>query len=98
MKDEAIVKLFCALGNCYRIDIIRHLMANEELNVKGVTECMGFLCDQSIVSKHLKILKDAAIVKSRNKGTNVFYSINRDSTEIKHDLFSVYLDGLEVLA
>jgi ArsR family transcriptional regulator len=89
VKDTAIVKLFCALGNLYRIDIIRHLMENEELNVKGVTECMGFFCDQSIVSKHLKILKDAGLVNSRNKGTNVFYSINNEFMCCDHDLLSV---------
>lgn len=97
MKDTAIVKVFYALGNLYRIDIIRHLMENKELNVKGVTERMGFFCDQSIVSKHLRILKDAGVVESYSKGTSVYYSINNDFMEIGHDLFSVYLKGLEKL-
>ena len=83
MNDNKIVSVLCALGNSYRIEIIRHLMVNNELNVKGVTERLEFLCEQSLVSKHLKILKEAGILKSRSKGTNVFYSI---STVISMDL------------
>ncbi|HEY9889295.1 MAG TPA: metalloregulator ArsR/SmtB family transcription factor [Candidatus Obscuribacterales bacterium] len=64
---------FHALSDPLRLKIIESLQKSEF--------CVGDLCEhlsvsQSKLSFHLKVLKDAAIVRSRSQGRWTYYSLN----------------------
>jgi ArsR family transcriptional regulator len=65
-------KIFNALSDPIRLEIIEFLRNGE----KCVCEITPHLkLAQPVVSRHLKILKDAGLVKRRKKGTWHMYSI-----------------------
>lgn len=79
MKNEELAaKVFKALGHPIRYKIVKFLM-NEPKCVCKLNENVEF--SQANLSQHLKILKDAGILKSEKVGLNIFYSISSD--EIK---------------
>jgi ArsR family transcriptional regulator len=64
--------LFHALADPIRLEILAYLRDGE----KCVCEIIPHLnILQPVVSRHLKILKDAGIVKDRKDGNKRFYSI-----------------------
>jgi DNA-binding transcriptional ArsR family regulator len=65
-------KIFNALSDPIRLEIIEFLR-NGEKCVCEITPHLKLL--QPVVSRHLKILKDAGLVKRRKKGTWHMYSI-----------------------
>ena len=72
-KAEQLVGGFHALADPIRMQILNHIR-NSEL-------CVGELCDilevnQSKLSFHLKVLKDADLVNARHEGRWVYYSLN----------------------
>lgn len=83
-----IANCFHALSDPLRIKIIE-LLRQEEL-------CVCELCDhlqmpQSKLSFHLKTLKDAGIVRGRQEGRWVYYSLNCQRIELLQE----YLAGLQ---
>lgn len=66
---SAILK---ALSHPARIEIIDRLKRNG-CNVSEVQKNLGL--PQSTISQHLKILKNAGIIKSKRKGTKVCYEV-----------------------
>jgi ArsR family transcriptional regulator len=83
-------KIFNALSDSIRLEIIEFLRDGE----KCVCEITPHLkLAQPVVSRHLKILKDAGLVKRRKKGTWHMYSI------VDPEVYDV-IDGLtpELLA
>jgi DNA-binding transcriptional ArsR family regulator len=74
MNDSTRFKstVFYALSDPIRLEIVTYLRNGE----KCVCEIVPHLnLIQPLVSRHLKILKDAGIVKSRKDGTKRMYSI-----------------------
>ncbi|WP_407647699.1 ArsR/SmtB family transcription factor [Clostridium brassicae] len=65
-------KVFKALAHPIRIKIVKELV-NRELCVCELNENVEFT--QSNLSQHLKILKDAGILKSEKDGLKIMYSI-----------------------
>jgi DNA-binding transcriptional ArsR family regulator len=65
-------KIFNALSDPMRLEIIEFLRDGEKC-VCEITPHLKLL--QPVVSRHLKILKDAGLVKRRKKGTWHMYSI-----------------------
>jgi DNA-binding transcriptional ArsR family regulator len=65
-------KIFNALSDPIRLEIIEFLRDGEKC-VCEITPHVKLL--QPVVSRHLKILKDAGLVKRRKKGTWHMYSI-----------------------
>lgn len=71
--DIPAAKSFHALSDPLRIKIIESLRKNEY--------CVADLCEhlnvsQSKLSFHLRVLKEAAIVRSRPQGRWTYYSLN----------------------
>lgn len=65
-------KVFAALGNEIRLTIIQMLLIGE----MTVSEIVPFVhIAQPSVSRHMDILKEAGLVKSRKDGTKVYYSV-----------------------
>jgi ArsR family transcriptional regulator len=52
------------------------LLGKTEMSVMEITKAVG--ADQSTVSKHLAILKDAGLIAARKEGTTSFYRVTCD--------------------
>ena len=70
---QQVAKRFRLLGEPVRLEILNLLHAHGEMNVQELIEATGQL--QANVSKHLKLLTEAALVKRRKEGLFVYYSI-----------------------
>ena len=69
---EARARIAQALANPTRLLLLDALL-EQNLCVSEMTELVG--ADQSTVSKHLAILKDAGFLSLEKKGTMSYYSI-----------------------
>ena len=69
---EARARVAKALGHPSRL-LMLDALADGELCVCELTELVG--ADQSTVSKHLSVLKQAGIVADRKEGTMIFYRL-----------------------
>ncbi|RAP31422.1 hypothetical protein DID78_01135 [Candidatus Marinamargulisbacteria bacterium SCGC AG-343-D04] len=86
MQDnEKFIKLFKALANEERLEIISLLQKNKEMFAQDIEK--RFYLEQSTTSHHLNMLKKAGIAKSRKEGRKVFYSIDFDSFNLIWDAF-----------
>lgn len=79
--EEMYVKIFKALAHPIRIKIVIMLM-KQPLCVCKLNENIEF--SQSNLSQHLKILKDAGILKSEKQGLKIIYSVKDE--EVKNFL------------
>ncbi|GFR35541.1 hypothetical protein TCEA9_13530 [Thermobrachium celere] len=77
-QEELVVKMFKALGHPIRYKIVKFLLDGPQCVCK-LNENIEF--SQSNLSQHLRILKDAGIVKGEKIGLNIHYSLTSD--EIK---------------
>jgi len=71
-RFEARAGIIKALAHPTRLFIV-DVLSREKKCVCELTEMIGF--DVSTVSKHLRILKDAGIVKDEKVGLNVYYML-----------------------
>ena len=72
-KDYAeISEIIKAISHPARLEIIDRLEKNG-CNVSRIQKNLGL--PQSTISQHLKILRNAGIIKSRREGTKVCYEI-----------------------
>jgi len=84
-------KLFRALGDPNRIALLARLAQREgESTVSEVASCCAV--DFSVVSRHLKTLRDAGVVSSEKRGKEVYYRVRFD--ELIHILRGL-ADALE---
>jgi ArsR family transcriptional regulator len=77
------VKLFHALSDETRLEIIDHLKEGEQ--------CVCDLMDamksaQSRLSFHLKVLKEAGLIDDRREGRWIYYAINPDALKELEEL------------
>ena len=72
MSADALQKVFKTLADPTRLRILA-LLEREELAVQELMEVLGMA--QSRVSRHLGILRDAAVVRDRREGTFVLYQL-----------------------
>ena len=92
MEQECaqIIKLFKALGDENRIQILRLLQGGEKCGCQLLEEMS---ISQSTLSHHMKILCDVGIVLSRKEGKWMYYSIccrcAKRAREIFQDLLAV---------
>jgi DNA-binding transcriptional ArsR family regulator len=80
-------RLFQALSDPTRLRILT-LLALEPINVSGMVERLG--CAQPAVSRHLRVLRDVALIRDRRMGKEVEYSLNHDQLNEAAE----YLDSL----
>jgi ArsR family transcriptional regulator len=73
---ERTARVFRALGDATRLDILTRLVGGEEC-VCNLTDALE--TGQSRLSFHLKTLKDAGLVRDRREGRWVYYSLDRDA-------------------
>mgnify|MGYP001585886235 CR=1 FL=1 len=77
-----------ALSHPSRLQIIEFLKSKEQ-NVGGIMRALRL--QQSSLSRHLNILREAGILKSRQEGTVIYYGIEN------HDIFHVLRPIAEML-
>ncbi len=69
-----MARIFAALSNPTRIDILRHIARHGQCGCKDITEVLPLA--QSTVSQHLKVLIDAGIVVVEIVPPRSRYSVN----------------------
>lgn len=84
MSEQA--KIFKALGDETRLTIVKCLLNKDHCacDFTGVTER-----EQSTVSRHLKVLLEAGVVKFTRIGKNLIYSIKDDEIRKKIEGFGI---------
>lgn len=73
MNFESYAQTFKALAHPLRLKIACGLMTKDNCNVSKMVEKLGV--SQPTVSQHLNILKNAGIINSERKGTQICYRI-----------------------
>lgn len=67
-------ELFRALGHPIRLGIMARLAAEPETCACDFTETFGVA--QPTISQHLKVLREAGLVRTRRRGTQICYSVD----------------------
>jgi ArsR family transcriptional regulator, arsenate/arsenite/antimonite-responsive transcriptional repressor len=76
--SDGVLRMFRALGDETRLRLLQRLRAGEQC-VCDLTEDLE--TRQSLLSFHLRTLKDAGLVTDRREGRWVYYAINPDGLE-----------------
>jgi ArsR family transcriptional regulator, arsenate/arsenite/antimonite-responsive transcriptional repressor len=76
-----------ALGHPVRLGIALRLVDEPETCACDFAEVFGV--SQPTVSQHLKVLRDAGLVRTRRRGTQICYSLEPSAMRGLGDLFSV---------
>jgi ArsR family transcriptional regulator len=75
--DDELAKLAKAIGHPARVRILRMLSRKEARVCSQIVDELPLA--QSTVSEHLRILKDARLVRSTQDGPRIGYCINYDT-------------------
>ncbi len=73
-EDEKLLNYLKLLSDKSRYTIILHLMKGEEC-VCVLADELGL--EQTLISHHLQILREAGLIQNRKVGTWVHYSLNK---------------------
>jgi len=75
ISDDDCASILRALSDSTRLRVVRLLLSRPYL----VSELNGFLeIEQSLLSHHLRILRDAGLVSTRREGKSVRYQLARE--------------------
>ncbi|MDD4526999.1 MAG: metalloregulator ArsR/SmtB family transcription factor [Candidatus Margulisbacteria bacterium] len=85
MDKDKYIKLFRALANEERLEIILKLFREGELCASDIEK--SFFMEQSTTSHHLNYLKNVGLLDSRKQGRNVFYCVNQQNITEVYDGF-----------
>lgn len=72
---QQVAEYFSVLGEPTRLRLL-NLLRNDEKCVQDLVEVTGI--SQANVSKHLKVMLQAGILKRRSEGTSAYYSVADD--------------------
>jgi ArsR family transcriptional regulator len=75
--DEELAKLAKAIGHPARVHILRFLSRKEARVCSQIVDELPLA--QSTISEHLRILKDAELVRSSQDGPRIGYCINYET-------------------
>jgi DNA-binding transcriptional ArsR family regulator len=76
-KLHASSELLRAVAHPLRMKILEFIDHNEEINVNKIYNTLKL--EQSITSQHLRILRQAGLVKTHRDGKYIHYSVNYDT-------------------
>lgn len=88
--EKEIYKVFKALGEPTRLKIIK-MLSVQGLCVCELSETLDML--QPRVSQHLKILKEAGLIREKKEGYWVCYSLDKEKIEDVWDRFKNFLSA-----
>lgn len=75
-QTDPDVALLAALADPVRLSFVRQLADNEGICACDFSECCTV--SQPTISHHLKVLRDAGVLVSERRGTNIVYSLAPD--------------------
>lgn len=94
LEDKTLVRtaaLAKAIGNPVRIAILQFLSGRDVCICGDITDVIPLA--QSTVSQHLKVLKEAGLIKGEVEGVKTCYCLNRDGLgELEQLLTSLVSD------
>ncbi|MGH3631072.1 MAG: ArsR/SmtB family transcription factor [Sciscionella sp.] len=90
--DSSDVRLLRALAHPVRLGIIRELAARPETCACDFTEL--FAVRQPTISQHLRVLREAGLVRTRRRGTQICYSVRPPALAQLQDLLASLHPGL----
>ena len=70
------VRMLAALADPVRLSFVRQLAGNDCICACDFSECCTV--SQPTISHHLKVLREAGVLTSERRGTNVVYSLAPD--------------------
>ncbi|WP_424889285.1 ArsR/SmtB family transcription factor [Streptomyces sp. XH2] len=85
-EGKTDVAMLRALGHPVRLGIMRALAAEPETCACDFTEL--FEVTQPTISQHLKVLREAGLVVTRRRGTQICYSVRPDGLDRLHELLT----------
>ncbi len=80
MNDERAVKVYKALGEPTRLQLVKELAVHPELACSEMANKLDIQAN-STLTHHLKLLIDCGLLTIRREGTYRYYSIQRDVLE-----------------
>lgn len=89
-KINEMADVLKALGNPARLKIVQFLMTNPSSSCGDMIDVLPLA--QSTVSKHLSELKRVKLIKGKNKGNNIFYSLNQATWQKVKDFVLTEID------
>lgn len=78
MTDKALAKIFKALGDETRLEIVRMLAGKERCVCAFLS---SFAMSQPAISNHLRVLREAGVVIDAREGRWIFYRLNPEAFE-----------------
>lgn len=84
MTTEDLVKIFKALSNDDRLEMVK-LLKDKELCGQAIQA--NFYMEQSTISHHLNLMQRVGILKSRRDGRNIYYSLDAGAVKTKIESF-----------
>jgi ArsR family transcriptional regulator len=78
-RTDPDAQLLQALGDPMRLAIVRQLAAERETCACDLTVCIDLA--QPTVSHHLRVLREAGVVRAERRGTWVYYTLERDAID-----------------
>lgn len=95
-SDINLAETCKALAHPARLAILRQLLREDRCICGRIVEILPLA--QSTVSQHLKILKDAGLIRGEVEGLNTCYCANRDKLiELSRDIFAMSQQPAESL-
>jgi len=88
-EDNILAETCKALGHPARIAILRHLLDVDKCVCGRIVEVMPLA--QSTVSQHLKILKQAGLVKGEVEGPSTCYCVDKERLALVGDAIRALL-------
>lgn len=88
--EKNIYKAFKALGEPTRLKIVK-MLSHQSMCVCELSEVLDML--QPRVSQHLKILKEADLVRESKEGYWVYYSLDKERLHRLWNQFLAFLDA-----
>ncbi len=79
-----------ALAEKNRIEILDLILRNEEITIKDIEQTLGFTGTNAYY--HLSLMIKANMIKTRNQGRTVLYSINKRYFDVVRGILSKYSD------
>tara|TARA_R110001632_G_scaffold37131_9_gene93952 strand:+ start:2162 stop:2533 length:372 start_codon:yes stop_codon:yes gene_type:complete len=82
---QKMTKLLSIAGSDVRLKILYLLKLENELCPCDLADILKM--SVPAISQHIRKIKDAGIINSRREGQTLYYSLNRDETEIFNSIF-----------
>lgn len=96
MGPGAPASLFAALGDKTRLRIVGHLCDDGPMSIARLTS--GFRVTRQAISKHLRVLEGAGLVRSKRRGRESIWQLEqRRLQEARHYLELISLQWDEAL-